>query len=82
MILFLAVKASLKHCILKVPSFIIIFPKLSESRSSGEDLMASPYSLIIVKIPPLNSNKPSEDIAVLYELIIYSPSDFSKVIDT
>lgn len=44
--------------------------------------MASPYSLIIVKIPPLNSNKPSENIAVLYELIIYSPSDFSKIFDT
>jgi len=34
-ILFLAVMASLKECILKVPSFIRILPRLSLSESSG-----------------------------------------------
>jgi len=29
-----------------------------------------------VNTPPLNSNEPSEEIPVLFALIIYSPSDF------
>ena len=54
-ILFLAVKASLRHSILKVPLFINIFPKLSVSVSSGFDLIASPFLLVMVYVPKLNS---------------------------
>ena len=68
--------ASLKHWILKFPSFTKIFPKLSKSESSGVDFIASPFSLDIINIPPLNSNKPSDSIAVFLALIIYSPKDY------
>ena len=72
-ILVFAVKASLRHCILKVPLLIKILPKLSVSVSSGLDFMASPLLLTIVYFPRLNSKYPSEAIAVLYAVILYSP---------
>jgi len=34
---------------LKVPEFTKIFPKLSVSVSSGEDLTASPFFVVILK---------------------------------
>ena len=72
-ILFLAWKASLYDSILKVPSFIIIFPKLTVSSSSGDDFIPSPVSVFIVNIPPLKVNKPSEEIPFWYPIPIYSP---------
>ena len=42
-------------------------------------MIASPLSLFIINFPPLNSNKPSESIAALLELIIYCPSEASKI---
>ena len=66
---------------MKVPLFIIIFPRLSRSSSSGEDLIASPVFEVIVNFPPLNFNKPSDAIAVLFALIVYSPFDETNIID-
>jgi hypothetical protein len=77
-ILFFAVKASLKHSILKVPLLINIFPRLSVSVSSGLDFMASPFLLTIVYVPRLNSIYPSAAIAALFAVILYSPLEFSK----
>ena len=45
------------------------------------DLIASPYLLIIVYVPRLNSNEPSEEIPVLFAVILYSPLEFSKIIE-
>ena len=75
-ILFLAIISSLKDWILKLSSFIKIFPKLTASVLSGVDLIPSPYSFIMVNTPQLNSNEPSEEIPALFALMIYSPFDF------
>ena len=71
----------MKECILKIPSFIKILPKLSLSESLGWDFIASPFSLLIWNFPPSNCNKPSDSIAVFLAFIIYSPSDFSNIIE-
>ena len=41
--------------------------------------MASPLLLTIVYFPRLNSIYPSEDIAALFAVILYSPFEFSKI---
>ena len=80
-ILFVAVKASSRHSMLKFPSFINIFPIFLLSVSSGEHFIASAPAFIVY-VPLLNSKYPSVAMAVALALIIYSPPELSKIIDT
>lgn len=67
---------------IKITIIYLKFPKLAVSVTLKEDFITSLFLIIIEYLPRLNSNEPSDEFAVLSAVILYTPLEFTKIIET